>query len=170
MELDEQKYRVNLKTLHILLTLSFINTGMYLLSGLISTTMLPSMSQYYNANSSLFPDEFGILLERALNIPQWYYLLGVVLDAASIVGLILMWRLRKNGFHCYTLSKLLLIMLPVLFLDRSYVGVGNIMIAVLFIAYYFFLMKSLNTFDENGSTQILSSDNDNSSESSSSEQ
>lgn len=170
MELDEQKYRVNLKTLHILLILSFINTGMYLLSGLISATMLPSMSQYYHDNASLFPEEFGILLERALSIPQWYYLLGVVLDAASIVGLILMWRLRKNGFHCYTLSKLLLIMLPMLFLDRSYVGVGNIMIAILFIAYYFILMKSLNTFDGNNSTQMPTSTDDISSESSSSEQ
>ena len=60
--------------------------------------------------------------------------------------MLLMWQLRKNGFHCYTLAKLMLMLMPLLFLDRSYVGFGDMMMAVLFIVYYFFLMKSLGAF------------------------
>ena len=37
-------------------------------------------------------------------------------------------------------------LLPMLFLDRSYVGIGDIMLGVLFIAYYFLLLRALQVF------------------------
>lgn len=143
MEIEELKYKANLRSLHILLVLSFINTGFYLLGELLSGLCLPWMQEYYASNPSMLPEEYSQLVQRSLQIPQWYYLLSALLDAASVVGLVLMWRLRKNGFHCYTLAKLLLMILPLLFLDRSYIGIGNIMLGVLVIAYYFFLMRAL---------------------------
>lgn len=146
-EILQRKHKVNSVTLKVLLVMSFIDTGLYLISELMSGIMLPWMTEYAEAHPELLPDQWGILLERALSIPQWYYLLCAVLDAASFAGLVLMWHLRKNGFHCYALAKLLLMLMPMLFLGRSFVGVGNIMIGVFFIAYYFFLMKSLGTFD-----------------------
>jgi hypothetical protein len=51
--------------------------------------------------------------------------------------------MRRNGFFSYSLAKVLLMLMPMLFLDRSYVGVGNMMVAVLFIVCYFLLMRSL---------------------------
>jgi hypothetical protein len=150
--MDEQKYKVNMKTLRVLLVISFVVSGMYFVSELISGLTLPMMTDYYHSHPDSVPDQWGILLERSLSIPQWYYLLSAVLDAASIAGLVMMWRLRKNGFHYYTLSKLLLMLMPVLFLDRSYVGLGNVMIGVLFIVYYYYLMRVLTvSTDENGS-------------------
>lgn len=132
------------RRLHILLVLSFINTGLYLLSELLSAALLPTMTQFFEANPDIVPDELAIMIDRSLNIPQWYYLLTALLDIISIVGLIKMWHLRQNGFHYYTLTKLLLILLPVLFLDRMFVSIGDIMIAVLMIAYYFVLMRGIN--------------------------
>lgn len=126
--------------------MSFISTGIYFISELVSGLALPGLREYYAANPNILPDQWGILLERSLSIPQWYYFLLAILDAASIAGLVLMWKLRKNGFHCYTLSKLLLMLMPMLFLDRSFVGVGNIMIALLFIVWYLYLMRSLGAF------------------------
>ena len=155
--MDEQRYNVNLKTLKVLLVMSFISTGSYFISELIGGFALPWMKAYSAAHPEMFPDQWGIMLERSLSIPQWYYFLTAVLDAASIAGLVLMWKLRKNGFHCYTLSKLLLMLLPMLFFDRSYVGAGNIMIGLLFIGWYFYLMRSLGTFnktDTDGNTDI----------------
>lgn len=35
--------------------------------------------------------------------------------------------------------------MPLLFLDRSFVGVGNIMLGVLFIVYYYYLMRVLTS-------------------------
>ena len=144
--MDDLKYKSNLRTLHVLLILSFISTGMYFLSGLISGLALPWMRDYYSAHPNAVPDEWGLLLERSLSIPQWYYLLCALLDAVSIVGLVLMWRLRKEGFHCYTLAKLLLVLMPMLFLSRSFIGLGNIMMCVLMIGFYFYLMRALGTF------------------------
>ena len=132
--MEDNKYTANLKTLHVLLVISFIVSGLYFLSELVSGLTLPWM-----------PDQWNILLERSLSIPQWYYLLCALLDAISVIGLVLMWRLRRNGFHCYALSKLLLMLMPLLFLDRSYVGAGNIMLGVLFIVYYYYLMRILTS-------------------------
>ncbi len=144
--MDEQKYSVNLKSLRTLLVLSFVVSGMYFISELVSGLTLPMVTAYYNAHTDAFPDQWGILLERSLSVPQWYYLLSALLDATSIAGLWMMWKMRKNGFHYYTLSKLLLMLMPVLFLDRSFVGIGNIMIGILFIALYFYLLRSLGVF------------------------
>ena len=136
-----------------MLVLSFINTGLYLLSELMLSLMLPTMNEFYANNPQQFPDEWGIMIERMLSLPQWYFVLLAVLDIASVAGLVLMWRLRKNGFHCYTLAKLMLMLMPLLFLDRSFVSIGDIMIGVLFIAYYFFLFKQLGIFDGSWSSQ-----------------
>jgi hypothetical protein len=108
--------------------------------------LFPKINQIYANTPSEYSSIFTIRMEQEMDIPNWYNLLRALLDLTSIVGLVLMWRLRKNGFHAYTLSKLLLMLLPLLFLDRSYMGIGDIMIAALFIAYYFFLLKSLGAF------------------------
>ena len=144
--MEDIKYKSNLRTLHVLLILSFIYTGIMFIGELISGMALPWMTRYYAAHPDTVPDEWGILLERSLSIPQWYYFLTALLDAVSIVGMVLMWRLRKNGFHCYTLAKLLLIAMPMLFLSRSFIGIGNIMVCVLMIGIYFYLMRALGTF------------------------
>ena len=144
--MEDIKYKSNLRTLHVLLILSFIYTGIMFIGELISGMALPWMTRYYAAHPDAVPDEWGILLERSLSIPQWYYFLTALLDAVSIVGMVLMWRLRKNGFHCYTLAKLLLIAMPMLFLSRSFIGIGNIMVCVLMICIYFYLMRALGTF------------------------
>lgn len=150
MDIEERKQQVNRRTLTVLLIVSFFNTGNNLLSELLLACCGPgireAMMEWYNQ----LPEKYSmytIAMQRALDIPQWYYLLVAVLDAASVAGLVLMCRLRKSGFHCYTLSKLLLMLMPMLFLGRSYVAIGNMMIAVLVIAYYFFLMKSMGAFD-----------------------
>ena len=142
--MDEQKYRAKMKALRVLLVCSFVVTGYYFLSEVVSGLSLPFMRRFYAEHPDVVPDQWAILMERALGIPQWYYLLSGLLDAVSIVGLVLMWRLRKSGFHFYALSKLLLMVLPLLFLDRSFVGVGNIMIGILFIVYYFYLFRMLD--------------------------
>ncbi len=147
MDLDKEKQRYNLRSLHVLLVISFIITGSQFIWELMGIAgLFPKINQIYANTPSEYSSIFTIRMEQEMAIPNWYNLLRALLDLTSIVGLVLMWRLRKNGFHAYTLSKLLLMLLPLLFLDRSYMGIGDIMIAALFIAYYFFLLKSLGAF------------------------
>jgi hypothetical protein len=161
MDLIEEKYRYNLRSLHVLLVISFIITGSQLIWEILGVAgMFPLINEVYANTPSEYSSVFTIKMEQEMAIPQWYNILRALLDLTSIVGLVLMWKLRKNGFHAYTLSKLLLMLLPLMFLDRSYVGFGDIMIAVLFIAYYFFLLKNLGAFSgENSSSNTPPSEN-----------
>lgn len=150
MDVEERKFQVNRRTLTVLLVISFFNTGNSLLGELLLGFSGPDVRSAIMGMYEQLPEKYSvyaIAMHKVLEIPQWYCLLQAVLDAASIAGLVLMCRLRKNGFHCYTLSKLLLMMMPMLFLSRSYVSIGDMMIAALVIVYYFFLMKAMGAFE-----------------------
>ena len=159
MTLDENTRQRGTRTLHILLILSFVYTGMWTLChfmlGLTGPDMRQTMLEVYQSmaekNESF--SAYAIFCEKLFAVPQWYYIICGLLDAISFIGLLLMWRIRKNGFHSYTLAKLMLMLMPLLFLDRSYVGFGDMMMAVLFIVYYFVVMKSLGAFGGTPTTQ-----------------
>ena len=136
----------NLTTLRVLLVMSMIGSGMSLLAYLMMACLLPQFREVYEANQNLFPEQFVTAYERMLEIPQRFYAGCTVLYALSLMGVILMWKLRKSGFHCYALAQLLLLLLPVLFLGRAYLGLGDIMFTLLFVASYYLLLKSLGVF------------------------
>ena len=159
-EIDESRKRSGLRTLHIFLVISFIVSGYHLLAYLVMGVTPSQMKEQMVEMAGGFPDEFAIMLDKFLAIPQWYFLVSALLNVASIVGLVLMWKVRGSGFHCYTLSKLMLILMPVMFLDRSYIAIGDIMIAILFIIYYFALLRILGAFsNENNVTNVLPEEN-----------
>lgn len=161
-EIAARRSEVNRKTLHVLLVISFINTGSWILFHLALCISSDPMRQALMATYQTMAEQNSafesavIMMEQFFSVPQWYYLLCVLLEAASVAGLVLMWRLRKNGFHCYALSKLLLMLLPLLFLDRSFVAIGDIMMGIFFIIYYFFLLKALGAFGGSNSADLES--------------
>lgn len=175
-DIEKRKYQVNRRTLRFLLVLSFINTGQFLLYELAmgaakdfflgytegSIELIKDNLDVYKGSMAEFmassTDTMAMMLERIQPVPQWYFVLCALLDIASVVGLVLMWRLRKNGFHCYALSKLILMLMPMMFLSRSYVGIGDMMIGILCIVYYFFLMRALGTFDGGKVVSVSESD------------
>ena len=117
------------------------------------------------------PDELVVGFEMILAAPQWYYFLSAVLYAVSLYGVIVMWHLRKTGFHAYTLAQLLLLLLPVLFFGKAQFDIGNLMLTILFVAYYFFTLKNLGVFsgnvavttdsEEESNSELDSSDSEN---------
>lgn len=161
-EIDEAKRKSTLRTLHVLLVVSFVVSGYHLLAYLVTGASLPLVKEQMVEMAGKFPDQWAILMDKFLAIPQWYFLVAALLNAASVTGLALMWKVRGAGFHCYTLSKLMLMLMPALFLDRSYIAIGDIMMAILFIVYYFFLMRMLGAFNrENSVTDSVSEENTN---------
>ena len=60
--MEDNKYTANLKTLHVLLVISFIVSGLYFLSELVSGLTLPWMQRYYAAHPEVMPDQWNILL------------------------------------------------------------------------------------------------------------
>ncbi len=133
-------------TLHVLLVLSMIWAGLSCLSNLMMGLLLPFFQDYYTTHPGLMPEEFYATMERMFEVPKSYYLVCSLLFALELAGAILMWNLRRSGFHSYTIARLLLLLLPLLFLGRGYVAVGDIMFALLFILVYYLLLRQLGVF------------------------
>lgn len=137
------------KTLfRILLVITFIFAGLNAFSYLMIGLLLPAMQQVYADNPGLLPEEFNVMMQRMFEMPRGYFAGAGLLYVLEVLGAALMWRLRWTGFHCYTLARLLLLLLPLLFLGRGFVGLGDVMMALLFVAVYYMLMRQL-TADEN---------------------
>ena len=132
------------KTLfHILLVITFIFGGLSAFSYLVTAAILPTMQQLYADNPHILPEQFSVMMQQMLDTPRGYFLGAGVLYVLEVLGAALMWRLRWSGFHCYALARLLLLLLPLLFLGRGFIGIGDVMFALLFIAVYFMLMRQL---------------------------
>lgn len=135
----------NKTLLHILLVLTFFFAGLSAFSYLMMAMMLPTAQEFYADNPNLLPEQFSVMMQQLMETPRGYFLGAGLLYLLEVLGAALMWRLRWTGFHCYTLARLLLLLLPALFLGRSFVGIGDIMMALLFIAVYYMLMRQLTT-------------------------
>ena len=138
----------NRTLLHILLVITFISAGLSAVVYLMMGAMLPMVQNYYAANPSVLPEQFGTAMERMMEVPRTYYIGCALLYALEVLGAAFMWTLRPAGFHCYTLARLLLIIVPLLFLGRGFVGIGDIMFAILFIFIYWSLMRQLGAFNK----------------------
>ncbi len=136
----------NKVTLHILLVITMIWASMSCLSYLMMGLMLPTFQQYYEVHPEMLPEQFYTMMERMFEVPRTYYLVCSFLFALELAGAVLMWNLRRSGFHSYAIARLLLLLLPLLFLGRGYVAVGDIMFALLFILVYYLLLRQLGVF------------------------
>ena len=131
------------KFFHILLVITFVSAGLSAFSYLVTAAILPSMQQIYSNNPTMLPEQFSVMMEQMLDTPRGYFLGAGLLYLLELLGAVLMWHLRWPGFHCYTLARLLLLLLPALFLGRGFVGIGDIMFALLFVGVYLLLMRRL---------------------------
>lgn len=136
----------NLTTLRVLLVLTFITAGLNLFSYLLTAFMMPSFKQIVESTPDMFPDQWKTMVDMFLSLPRGYFAVAALLYAFELAGGVLMWRLHRAGFHCYALSRLLLLLVPLLFIGREFVGIGDVMFALLFIAVYWLLLRALGVF------------------------
>lgn len=145
--MEDPQYKPRLRALHIVLILSFIANGLGALSNLIMS--LPAMRSALRDNMQLIPEVLHESYEMMLSIPPAYYIASAIFSAIAFFGCLRMWRLKGLGFHYYTLAKLLLIATPLVFIGRQYLNIGDVMMSLLFIAYYFISLRSLDAFSNN---------------------
>lgn len=136
----------NTTALRILLVLSMIWASLSCLSYLMMGLMMPAFQDYYASHPNMMPEEFYTMMERMFEVPKSYYLVCSLLFALELAGAILMWNLRRSGFHSYTIARLLLLLLPLLFLGRGAMAIGDVMLALLFILVYYILLRQLGVF------------------------
>ena len=80
------------------------------------------------------------------SIPQPFYAGMAVLGLLSVVGCVLMWNLRRSGYHCYAIAQLLMLALPLLFIGKDFLGLGDVMMTALFLVVYYLQLKRLDVF------------------------
>jgi hypothetical protein len=133
---DEQAKRPVFLTVICILT--FIGSGMNLLSSLLTAVafdaIMPIMIEL--AQKMKLP---GV---EALEMTTPGFLTGnALLYGISVAGAILMMRLRKIGFHFYTIAQILLVIFPMYFYKLSSPGLPELFFSGLFIFFYSMNLK-----------------------------
>ena len=109
-KLPEEQKRPTLLT--VLCVLTFISTGITAIASLLVPMLSDVMMQIFK-----MPQFATEATPEALLVIQagWgYYMINLLLTSVSLTGAIMMWNLRKNGFHFYTIANILLFYLPIL--------------------------------------------------------
>lgn len=145
--MDPSEKKSRLRALHVVLILSFIANGLGAFSNLMMS--LPGMRSTLTENMQLIPEVLHETYEMMLSIPATYYIATAIFSAVAFFGCLRMWRLKGIGFHYYTIAKLLLIATPLVFIGRQYLNIGDVMMSLLFIAYYFISLRALGAFSNN---------------------
>jgi len=150
----------------ILLVLSLINAILQIFSSLGMFVTTPVMSQMM-ANGELEEtmapflsilqmgedelDTFWQLIEDRLSINPIYYLFTALLYVGSLIGVIKMFRLQRTGFHIYSISQMLILIVSVIYVYSKLGSVGffnDFLMTAMFILLYHLYLKRF----ENGQT------------------
>lgn len=124
--------------LRVLCVITFIGSGL----GFISYGIIGLIHNFFTNNLSLIPDEQNReLIEMMLSAGRTFFFLNAVLYAVSFAGAVFLWRMKKIGFHLYTASQLLLLILPLAYIKGFPMPGTNIFLTILFIWGYSGFLK-----------------------------
>lgn len=117
--------------LTILCILTFIGSG-------ISAAGFFAVSIDYETSMEILELFYADMPEAALiiNAPRDFFIVSFLLSAFSVIGAILMWNLRKPGFHLYALSQIIYLVIPILYFGGDTNPMLNIIFTALFVYLY----------------------------------
>ena len=133
--------------LTVICILTFIFSGLSCVSYLFYTLNYNYLSEYNNQylelikNSPYLKTLLDIeVLTKTLDLLSetsvWFYILTTLLYTASLVGAIVMFKLRKVGFHLYTVAQILLLIIPLIYITGFKTDFSNVAITIVFILIY----------------------------------
>ena len=76
----------------------------------------------------------------AFSVGRGYYFIEMILFIASFIGVLMMWRLRKNGFHVYAIAQFLMLIVTSIFVTSKIGGgfpFGPILWTAFFVLMYY---------------------------------
>ena len=130
-----------IRLLRILCILTFVGSG----GGLFSYGFIGINPEwFYDSASKGMNQEMLDLLKLIISPGRTFLLVMAALHAFSFIGALLMWRLRKLGFHLYSFSQILILITPLLFI-RGFPTAGiNVILTLLFIVAYARFLKMMH--------------------------
>lgn len=137
----EQLKEQRLKILRFLCVLTYIGSG-------ISALAFLFFSVFYDTLQSLdvktFDSEMQENFRLMLSFNRAFFILSFVLYLISIRGAFLMQRLKKTGFHFYTASQILLLILPMLMMKGFITSGFNVFVTSAFVFAYSGFLKQMH--------------------------
>jgi hypothetical protein len=135
-----EKKRPNLLT--ILCILTFIGSGLNFISGLMFFV-------FYDSFMRLVPEIVKIFRMPEMQkffdtTPPAYYAATAAISAIAVTGAIRMWKMRKQGFHIYAISQILIILAPMYFLRLPVPDFFSILVSGAFILMYSSNLKKMS--------------------------
>lgn len=127
--------------LTVLCILTFISAG----TGMLSSLLTPPFSDVLVEMVRIYPGLDESIKADAIKVYQagWnFHFTTFILSSCSLIGAIMMWNLKKNGFHFYALSNLGLLFVPILLLEMS-TSWGSILLTSGFIGMYAVHLKEM---------------------------
>ena len=127
--------------LTVLCILTFIGSGMNLFSSLV-------IAGFYDVFVEIaheFAEKFKLPgIDLLMEAKPMFFIVSGVFYAGSLVGAVLMMRLKKTGFHIYTVFQILLIITPMYFMHLASPGIPELLFSGLFILLYSMNLKFMS--------------------------
>lgn len=120
--------------LSVLCVLTFIASGLSALSNLLVPMFADKFTEFMKSAPNYDEAQMEEAI-RVLNSGWGYYSIMVVLAIASLVGAILMWKLKKIGFHIYTLANMAALFVPMLMFSVALSWTGIFFTAIFIVLY-----------------------------------
>ena len=157
----------------ILLVLSLVNAILQIFSSLgmwMTTPVMSEMLANGELEESMAPfltlmrmdDEatkaFWEVLENRLTINPIYYLFTALLYVGSLIGVIKMFKLQRTGFHVYSISQMLLLIVSVIYVYSTQGSAGffnEFLMTVMFILIYHLYLKRIENDPANQREQDI---------------
>ncbi len=160
--LNNKKERPALLT--VIGILSFVGLGYRILTGTINATLgtiTSSIAPFLNdvfkneADISDAPEPIQKLIHGIFNAITklmenitGIYLTIVILSIVALLGVIMMWQLKKAGFYLYAAARVLIILVPFVFIGYNLISIlmfsGGLVFASLFIILYGINLKEMS--------------------------
>jgi hypothetical protein len=126
--------------LKVLCILTFIGSGAALFAYFVIGAFYDI---FLSADMKLLGDDEKEMIRMMLSAGKLFFLLSALLYGVSLYGSILMWKLRKLGFHLYAVAQIVLLILPLLFIKGFRMPFVTILVTVTFIFGYATFLKSM---------------------------
>lgn len=144
--MDNRQYTSTLFSLRFVLILSIINGISCFFGYLMLGINLDTITQTYNDNIELFPEYVRASTEMMLRLPRMFDILSGLLFGMSFIGCLMMWKIRRTGFHLYTIAQLLIIIVTLLFVGKEFANVGSLMMTALLVLFYWISIRNLQIY------------------------
>ena len=141
---EENKPAVRPLQLTVICILTFVGSGMMLISNLVYSISYDLIKTMVENNE--IPKTFANIkesLEITLSAGRPFFIIGFLLNIASLTGAIFMWNLFKKGFHIYTIAQILMLISVTYFMKSQGFPTSELLLSGVFVMFYAMNLKAM---------------------------